>query len=91
MHHKLFGMTLLLLALTIFLSPLAAQTRERADVPEKYRWALEEIYPSDEAWAEARQKIAARFKEVLTYRGKLAESAGQLRACRMPGHVFLQC
>ena len=31
-----------------------ALSRERAEVPEKYRWNLADLYPSEAAWSEAR-------------------------------------
>ncbi len=58
-----------------------AQTRDRASVPERYTWQLEDIYPSDEAWAAAKDRIAERFDEILAFDGKLTDSPSQLLAC----------
>ena len=58
-----------------------AQTRDRASVPEQYTWQLEDIYPSDEAWAAAKDRIAERFDEILAFDGKLTDSPSQLLAC----------
>ncbi|MHC4632489.1 MAG: oligoendopeptidase F [Planctomycetota bacterium] len=58
-----------------------AQTRERAQVPVKYRWKLEDLYASDQAWNKAKQKLVAQFDKVTGYQGKLAGSASELLAC----------
>jgi oligoendopeptidase F len=58
-----------------------AQTRERAEIPEQYKWKLEDLYASDEAWNEAKQELVSRFDEVTKYKGKLADSASELLAC----------
>jgi len=57
------------------------QTRERSDIPAEHTWKLEDLYPSDEAWNKAREKLAGQFDEVLKYKGKLADSASELLAC----------
>jgi oligoendopeptidase F len=58
-----------------------SQTRERAGVPIEYRWKLEDLYASDEAWNKAKQELVAQFDEVTRYQGKLASSASELLAC----------
>jgi len=74
------------LALSLVLGALGprlavSQTRDRAEIPEEYQWNLEAIYPSDEAWAEARQRVAAQFDGVLPFQGTLADSPDRLLAC----------
>lgn len=58
-----------------------SQTRERSAVPVEYKWKLEDIYSSDEAWNKAKKKLAAQFDEILKYKGKLSTSASQLLDC----------
>ena len=61
--------------------PVAAQdARERAQVPEKYRWNLADIYPSDEAWRAAKAALEARLPTVERHKGKLGASAAELLA-----------
>jgi len=62
-------------------APVFAQTSERAEVPTEYKWKLEDLYPSDQAWNEAKEKLAAQFDEVEKYKGKLASSASELLGC----------
>ena len=44
--------------LAVLLAGLAAAApaaaRERSEIPEKYRWNLADLYPSDAAWRAAR-------------------------------------
>lgn len=44
-------------------------------------WNLADIYPSVEAWAEAKDALAARLPEVEACHGKLGDSAEQLLHC----------
>lgn len=62
-------------------SRVESQTRERTSVPTEYTWNLTDIYPSDEVWKAAREKLASRFDHVLKFKGKLAESASILLDC----------
>ncbi len=55
--------------------------RERARVPAAQQWRLEDLYPSDQAWEQAKSELAGRLDEILQYKGRLTESAGPLLAC----------
>jgi oligoendopeptidase F len=74
---------IILLVAFVTLSPaqVLAQTRERAEISDKYKWNLEDLYSSDEVWNEAKQKLVDRFDEVSGYKGTLANSASELLAC----------
>ncbi len=58
-----------------------SQTRERAEVPADHTWRLEDLYASDEAWNESKQKLAAQFSQITKYKGQLGTSASELLAC----------
>ena len=51
---------------------------KRSEVPEEYKWALEDIYPSDEAWTADLEKLKAIPEKLSTYKGKLCKSAESL-------------
>jgi oligoendopeptidase F len=57
---------------------LSAQERDRAQIPDKYKWNLADIYPSDAAWREARDRLAAQVTEVRAFKGTLDRSAARL-------------
>ena len=56
---------LAVLSLIAGLAPagLVAQQQERAKIPEKYQWNLTEIYPDDQAWRAAKDKLVAEIPE----------------------------
>jgi len=58
-----------------------SQTRERAEFPVEHTWRLEDLYASDQAWDEAKQKLAVQFDQISKYTGQLATSASGLLAC----------
>ena len=41
----------------------AAQERDRSKVSDKYKWDLTHIYPSDEAWRSAKDKLVAEIPQ----------------------------
>jgi oligoendopeptidase F len=69
----------LLLAPTLLLSAPAA-ARERAEVPDAYKWKLSDLYPSEQAWEQARQDIAKRIPRLADHKGHLGQSAQTLAA-----------
>ena len=55
-----------------------AQERDRAKIPDQYKWNLADIYPSDEAWRAAKEKLQAELPRLRQFRGKLASSPATL-------------
>jgi oligoendopeptidase F len=55
-----------------------AQERDRSKIPDKYKWNLADIYPSNEEWRAAKDKLAAELPQLRQYQGKLASSASTL-------------
>jgi len=75
---------------------------ESAAANPAYTWDLSEIYPSPEAWEEARREVIARTEAILARRGTLDDSAAELfqtlalisdttrQAMRVSGYAELQ-
>jgi oligoendopeptidase F len=70
------ALILALIALTI--TTAGAQSRDRAQTPDKFKWNLAEIYPTDAAWRAAKIKLAADLTQLRQYRGRLTSSAATL-------------
>jgi oligoendopeptidase F len=51
---------------------------EATEVDPKYTWDLTELYPSLEAWEQAREEVLASFEEIEARRGTLDNSAQDL-------------
>ena len=75
-----FAMPLLGLALSAT-DTAAAQERDRSKISDQYKWNLADIYPSDEAWKEAKQKLIDAIPSIEKYQGTLGASADQLLGC----------
>ena len=54
--------------------------RSRAEIPEIYRWKLEDIFSSDTEWEAAFAAVPALLDSLLACRGHLAEQAETLHA-----------
>ncbi len=69
----------LLLALSV-LAPNAvhAQERDRAGVPDHYKWNLADLYPSDEAWRSAKNAVVKDIPRLAVFKGTLGQSAQKL-------------
>lgn len=50
----------------------------RSEIPEKYTWRLEDIFPSDEAWEREFQEVKAILPKVKEFQGRLGESSAVL-------------
>jgi len=68
-------MASIVVALTL---TLVAQERDRSAIPEKYRWNLADIYPSDAAWRAAKEAFAAEIPSLGKFKGKLMSSPASL-------------
>lgn len=63
---------LCLAALALLLAPAAARAEgQRKDVPVKYTWNLQDLYPSREAWSQAMSRVEKQIAEPLPFKGHL--------------------
>ena len=53
---------------------------ERSEIPEKDRWAIADLYPSDEAWQADLEKLKGLSAELAAFAGTLGNDAGTLLA-----------
>lgn len=68
--------TSLTLVLILFLNQsIFAQTKERSEIEEKYKWDLSVLYADVEAWQQAKDKLAEKIEMLDDNKGKLNESA----------------
>ncbi|MBN1398118.1 MAG: oligoendopeptidase F [Bacteroidetes bacterium] len=58
-----------------------SQERDRSKIPDQYKWNLTDIYSSDAAWKEAKERLAGQIPAVEKYKGKLSTSPAQLLGC----------
>ncbi|MGH9348207.1 MAG: oligoendopeptidase F [Vicinamibacterales bacterium] len=64
----------LLAALAALTLAGTAQERDRAKIPDKYKWNLADIYPDVAAWRAAKAKLQAELPALRGYQGKLGSS-----------------
>jgi oligoendopeptidase F len=55
-----------------------AQERDRSKIPDEYKWDLTAIYPSDQAWRAAKEKITSQIPKLREFQGTLSSSASRL-------------
>ena len=55
-----------------------AQERTRESIPDKYKWNLGDLYPSDAAWRAEKDALAPTLAQAKAFAGTLGQSAGQL-------------
>ncbi|MGK2859753.1 MAG: oligoendopeptidase F [Thermoanaerobaculia bacterium] len=51
-----------------------AQPRDRASIPDKYKWNLADLYATDVAWRAEKDKIDAGLPKLAEYQGTLGKS-----------------
>lgn len=54
---------------------------KRSDVPDIYKWRLEDIYPNESAWEEDFKLLKERLPEISAFMGRLGESSDTLLEC----------
>ncbi|SYZ71980.1 Oligoendopeptidase F homolog [Candidatus Zixiibacteriota bacterium] len=57
----------------------AAPTRDQVDA--KYKWKLEDLYPTDDAWEKVFNNLKSRLPEFKSFEGKLGGSPETLAEC----------
>ena len=56
-----------------------AQERDRSKIPDKYKWNLADLYPSEEAWRAAKERLLAEIPKLKDFRGHARLVAGATR------------
>ena len=64
--------------LAVLVAAVTAQERDRAKIPDQYKWNLADIYADEAAWRAAKDKLAAELPQLRQFQGKLASSAATL-------------
>jgi oligoendopeptidase F len=71
-----------LLCLTLWTPVTSApQERDRSKIPDRFKWNLTDIYPSDSAWKEAEQNFIGQLPAIAKYQGTLNTSPDRLLGC----------
>jgi oligoendopeptidase F len=73
--HSVCGAFALLVGATLVAQ---AEERDRSKIDDEYKWDLTAIYPSDEAWRAAKEKLAAELPKLRAFPGTLASSGSRL-------------
>ena len=56
----------------------AAPERDRSRIPDRFKWDLTDIYPTDPAWREAKAALVAALPGLRVFQGQLATSSSRL-------------
>ncbi|HET6558645.1 MAG TPA: oligoendopeptidase F [Prolixibacteraceae bacterium] len=79
MKHFSLSIKVILLAFITFITvPNCFSQQTRAEIADQYKWDLTGLYPSDEAWREALNKLTPKLDEVEKFKGTLTQSASNL-------------
>ncbi|MEM5817810.1 MAG: M3 family oligoendopeptidase, partial [Desulfitobacterium hafniense] len=58
-----------------------AKLKTRSEIPEQYKWHLEDIFPSNQAWEEEFLKAEKLLERAESFQGHLGDSAEALLTC----------
>ena len=72
--------------LSLYFTNLYAQSQtktipQRSDIADKYKWSLEDIYPTAEDWEKDFSELELLIPKISTYKGHLSESGKKLLDC----------
>lgn len=77
LRTRISAITAGLLAIALVASA-QAQERDRAKIPDKYKWNLADLYPSDDAWRAAKEKLVVEIPKLGAFKGTLGSSPARL-------------
>ncbi|MFC5471696.1 oligoendopeptidase F [Cohnella suwonensis] len=66
-----------------------SQVTKRSEVPNEYRWKLEDLYPNQAAWDAEFKKVKQLAGEIAGYQGKLKDAASIARCFALDDDVSL--
>jgi len=72
---------LLLLHMVLLLTISVFGQKERTSIADKDKWNLSDLFSTEKAWEEARDKVVAEMPKILQFKGKLTKSSADLLAC----------
>ena len=80
---KILGVLMISSLILLNQQPVNAQEsgKNRADIADKFKWDLTDIFKSDAEWKETKEEIVKSFDNVNNYKGKLANSSETLAEC----------
>ena len=70
-----------MIRVAVFAAVLALGSADVAAGESKYAWDLKELYPTEAAWAQAKDAAVADFPKITACRGKITSSAETLLTC----------
>jgi oligoendopeptidase F len=79
--HFLKRCLIIFLTTTIGAYMTHSQERDRANIPDRYKWNLTDIYPTDDAWKKAKEEFTAALPSIDKYPGTLNTSPTHLLEC----------
>lgn len=85
MRRKILGFLSIWLVISAVSGPLTLQAKEatvyqtRQDVPEQYKWRMEDLYASQEDWKKDLDKTERLADQLFQQAGKLGESVDRLK------------
>lgn len=77
----MISLFLLLNWVNIFAQSKTSTIPQRSDIEDKYKWNLEDIYPTTEDWEKGFSKLEGLIPQITTFKGHLSESGKKLLDC----------
>jgi oligoendopeptidase F len=79
--HRIASLSCTLVLTVLITVSSFAQTRDRSKTPDKYKWNLADLYPSDDAWKKAKDQFVADLQGIEKFKGTLGTSPQALLNC----------
>ncbi|MEN8136816.1 MAG: oligoendopeptidase F [Bacteroidota bacterium] len=78
MKTKLRTSLLFVLFISLLTGTASYGQNDRAEIEDKYKWDLTDIYASEEAWNQAKEKLTGELDRIDDFKGKLTQSPQNL-------------
>lgn len=80
-NRNLYQKIAIMMVFCIFATMNGFSQKNRIEIPDQYKWNLNDIYQSDADWRKAKENITTRLNEVEAFKGTLTKSATNLLKC----------
>ena len=64
--------------------------KTRQEIPEQWRWRLEDIFPNDGAWEDALSQISLKSNDLDQYRGQLGQCDQLVSALELSSQLEME-
>lgn len=73
-----------------FVTPAHGSTVDRSEIPNEFKWQVDDIYPTEQAWLQACDSFKKQLPELTALKGNLNTAARLLKALKLQDEMIIE-